>query len=96
VDDDSDYEPTEAELKASAKRGGEWYPPARKKTLMLSGEINDLYFRMLKPHEVQAGMAFDHDYQVLGNSREKVKQLGNAVTPPVMEMLIERCVQSLM
>jgi len=58
--------------------------------------IEDLYFRMLKPHEVQAGMAFDHDYQVLGNSREKVKQLGNAVTPPVMEMLVERCIESLM
>lgn len=58
--------------------------------------IEDLYFRMLKPHEVQAGMAFDHDYRVLGNSREKVKQLGNAVTPPVMEMLVERCIESLM
>lgn len=58
--------------------------------------IEDLFFRMLKPHEVQAGMAFDHDYVVLGKNREKVKQLGNAVTPPVMEMLIERCVESLM
>jgi DNA (cytosine-5)-methyltransferase 1 len=58
--------------------------------------IEDLFFRMLKPHEVQAGMAFDADYVVLGNSREKVKQLGNAVTPPVMEMLVERCVESLM
>jgi hypothetical protein len=72
----------------------------RDRHALLMGEqqprIEDLYFRMLKPHEVQAGMAFDHDYQVLGNSREKVKQLGNAVTPPVMEMLIERCVESLM
>jgi DNA (cytosine-5)-methyltransferase 1 len=58
--------------------------------------LEDLYFRMLKPHEVQAGMAFDQDYRVLGNSREKVKQLGNAVTPPVMEMLVERCIESLM
>ncbi len=68
---------------------------------LLSGEapkprIEDLYFRMLKPHEVQAGMAFDQDYVVLGNGREKVKQLGNAVTPPVMEMIVERCVESLM
>lgn len=58
--------------------------------------VEDLYFRMLKAHEVQAGMAFGRDYVVLGNSRDKVKQLGNAVTPPVMEMLIERCVESLM
>jgi site-specific DNA-cytosine methylase len=58
--------------------------------------VEDLYFRMLKAHEVKAGMAFAPDYTVLGNQREQVKQLGNAVTPPVMEMLIERCVQSLM
>jgi DNA (cytosine-5)-methyltransferase 1 len=59
-------------------------------------KIEDLYFRMLKHHEVQAGMAFDSDYVVLGNGREKIKQLGNAVTPPVMEILVERCVESLM
>lgn len=58
--------------------------------------VEDLYFRMLKAHEVKAGMAFDRDYVVLGSQRDQVKQLGNAVTPPVMEMLIERCVQSLM
>lgn len=58
--------------------------------------VEDLYFRMLKAHEVQAGMAFARDYVVLGNQRDQVKQLGNAVTPPVMEMLVERCVESLM
>lgn len=58
--------------------------------------VEDLYFRMLKAHEVKAGMAFDADYVVLGNQREQVKQLGNAVTPPVMEILVERCVESLM
>jgi DNA (cytosine-5)-methyltransferase 1 len=40
-------------------------------------------------------MAFPGDYTVLGTQREKVKQLGNAVTPPVMEMLIKRGVESL-
>jgi DNA (cytosine-5)-methyltransferase 1 len=59
-------------------------------------QVEDLYFRMLKAHEVKAGMAFDTDYTVLGNQREQVKQLGNAVTPPVMEILVERCIQSLM
>lgn len=58
--------------------------------------VEDLYFRMLKAHEVKAGMAFAPDYIVLGNQREQVKQLGNAVTPPVMEILVERCIQSLM
>lgn len=40
-------------------------------------------------------MSFDDNYIILGNSREKVKQLGNAVTPPVMEWIIGRCIESL-
>jgi DNA (cytosine-5)-methyltransferase 1 len=57
--------------------------------------VEDCYFRMLQPHEIQAAMAFPQDYVVLGNKREKVKQLGNAVTPPVMRMIVERCIESL-
>lgn len=57
--------------------------------------LEDCYYRTLKPHEVQLAMAFDKEYIVLGNSKEKVKQLGNAVTPPVMEWLVERCIESL-
>lgn len=53
--------------------------------------IEDLYFRMLQPHEIGKAMAFPGNYVVLGTGRDKVKQYGNAVTPPVMEMLIERC-----
>lgn len=58
--------------------------------------LEDCYYRMLLPHEIQLGMAFDPDYVVLGDSKSKVKQLGNAVTPPVMEFLIERCIETLM
>lgn len=54
------------------------------------GEIEDCTFRMLEPHEVQAGMAFEADYVVLGTKRERVKQLGNAVTPPAAQLLMER------
>ena len=57
-------------------------------------EPEDCGFRMLQPHEIQNAMAFPVSYVVTGNGREKVRQLGNAVTPPVMRMLIERCVQS--
>lgn len=57
--------------------------------------VEDCGFRMLQPHEIQKAMAFADDYVILGNGREKVKQLGNAVTPPVMKMLIERCIESL-
>lgn len=36
-----------------------------------------------------------YEYLVFGDERQKVKQYGNAVTPPVMEWLIERGVESL-
>jgi DNA (cytosine-5)-methyltransferase 1 len=58
-------------------------------------KVEDCGFRMIQPHEIQAAMAFPETYQVLGNKRDKVRQLGNAVTPPVMRMLVERCVASL-
>lgn len=57
--------------------------------------VDDLTFRMLQAHEVGRGMAFTDDYVVLGTQKEKVKQYGNAVTPPAMEMLIARCVETL-
>lgn len=57
--------------------------------------VEDCGFRMLEPHEIQAAMAFPASYVVTGNRREKVKQLGNAVTPPVMELLMRRCITSL-
>ena len=57
--------------------------------------VDDLYFRMLHPHEIGKAMAFPQSYVVLGTKREKVKQYGNAVTPPVMEMIIKRCMASL-
>ena len=50
---------------------------------------------MLFPREIQRAMAFADDYIVLGTSKDKVKQLGNAVTPPAMEWLVEQCVKSL-
>jgi DNA (cytosine-5)-methyltransferase 1 len=58
--------------------------------------LEDCFYRMLLPNEIQLGMAFDADYVVLGDSKQKVKQLGNAVTPPVMKFLVERCVESLL
>lgn len=57
-------------------------------------EVDECGFRMLTPPEIQKAMAFPQEYTVLGNQREKVKQLGNAVTPPVMSELIQRCVET--
>lgn len=57
--------------------------------------VEDCYFRMLQPHEIGAAMAFPGDYIVLGNKRDKVKQFGNAVTPPVMSWLFRAVAESL-
>jgi DNA (cytosine-5)-methyltransferase 1 len=57
--------------------------------------VEDCGFRMLQPHEIHRAMAFPEGYIVLGNQRQKVKQYGNAVTPPVMRQLLERCIATL-
>lgn len=55
-------------------------------------KVEDCYFRMLKSHEIGRAMAFPDTYVVLGSERNKVKQYGNAVTPPAMKLLLERCI----
>lgn len=57
--------------------------------------LEDLTFRMLSPAEIGAAMAFPKNYIVLGTNREKTKQFGNAVTPPFMDMLMQRCIGAL-
>ncbi|GCE15308.1 DNA cytosine methyltransferase [Tengunoibacter tsumagoiensis] len=57
--------------------------------------VEDCGFRMLTPKEIQAAMAFPNTYIVTGTRREQVKQLGNAVTPPVMFLLTKRMTDSL-
>jgi DNA (cytosine-5)-methyltransferase 1 len=57
--------------------------------------VEDCLFRMLEPHEIHAGMAFTPDYVVLGTKRDRVKQLGNAVTPPVAEILVAALVEAI-
>jgi DNA (cytosine-5)-methyltransferase 1 len=58
-------------------------------------KIEDCFYRCLKAHEVQRAMAFEDSYIVLGDVKKKVKQLGNAVTPPVLEWLATRVKESL-
>jgi DNA (cytosine-5)-methyltransferase 1 len=55
--------------------------------------VEDCLFRMLEPHEIHAGMAFVPSYIVLGSKRDKIRQLGNAVTPPVAEVLVSALVE---
>jgi DNA (cytosine-5)-methyltransferase 1 len=57
--------------------------------------VEDCYFRMLQPHEIGAAMAFPNEYIVGGNKRDRVKQYGNAVTPPVMDWIVRQCAATL-
>jgi DNA (cytosine-5)-methyltransferase 1 len=55
--------------------------------------VEDCLFRMLEPDEILRGMAFARDYIVLGNRRERVRQGGNAVTPPAAEVIVSALVE---
>ena len=57
--------------------------------------VEDVLFRMLEPGEIGAAMAFAASYQVLGSKRERVRQYGNAVTPPVAEVIISALVEAI-
>lgn len=57
--------------------------------------IDDCGFRMLEPEELKRGMSFPNDYVILGNKRDQVRQVGNAVACRMAFALVERCVQSL-
>lgn len=57
--------------------------------------LEDCSYRMLKPKEVKAAMAFEKDYIIIGNARDQVRQLGNAVTPPAMKWLVTQLANTL-
>jgi DNA (cytosine-5)-methyltransferase 1 len=58
--------------------------------------VEDCTFRMLHVAEIQAAMAFRPDYVICGAAkRDRVRQLGNGVTPPAAEWLIRTVVESL-
>jgi len=57
--------------------------------------IEGCRFRMLEPHELGWAMAFPDGYHLAGNKRQKVRHYGNAVTPPVMRILIRRVAAAL-
>lgn len=46
---------------------------------------------MFKVPEIKRAMAFPDDYELLGTQDEQIKLLGNAVTPPPMAWMVQRC-----
>lgn len=57
-------------------------------------DLDEVLYRMLTPAEIGRGMAFGADYVVLGNQSQQVSQYGNAVTPPVAEILVSALVEA--
>lgn len=57
-------------------------------------QVEECSFRMLQPAEIGRAMAFPENYIVLGSARQQVNMYGNAVTPPVMKMLFDRCAET--
>jgi DNA (cytosine-5)-methyltransferase 1 len=58
-------------------------------------DIQDVLFRMLEPHEIGRAMSFADEYIVLGSKRERVRQYGNAVTPPAAEVIVCALVEAI-
>lgn len=58
--------------------------------------VEDCTFRMLEVAEIHRGMAFLDDYELpYGSKRERVRLLGNAVTPPAARDLVAAVVESI-
>lgn len=52
--------------------------------------LEECTYRTIRPHEAKKAMAFRDDYVILGDAKKQVKQLGNAVTPPVMTWILSQ------
>ena len=50
-------------------------------------QVIDIGFRMLEPDELAAAQGFPSDYQIFGSKADQVRQIGNAVCPPVAEAI---------
>jgi DNA (cytosine-5)-methyltransferase 1 len=48
----------------------------------------DIRFRMLKNHELKRAQGFPDDYEILGNTTEQTKQIGNAVPVNTAKALV--------
>jgi DNA (cytosine-5)-methyltransferase 1 len=58
--------------------------------------VDDCTFRMLDVHEIKAGMAFAPSFLMpVGSKRDKIRMLGNAVTPPAARDLVAALVEAI-
>lgn len=52
---------------------------------------NGNYLRALLPDELKQIQGFPADYKLSGNVGKQIKQIGNAVPPPLIEMIVNVC-----
>jgi DNA (cytosine-5)-methyltransferase 1 len=84
-----------ATVTASGNHHGLVTPDPRIAVIEGHVDIDDVLFRMLEPHEIGRAMSFADSYVVIGSKRERVKQYGNAVPPPMAEVLICALVEAI-
>lgn len=53
---------------------------------------NGYYLRCILPDELKQIQGFPPDYQLSGNKKDKIKQIGNAVPPPLIEAIVRALV----
>ncbi|MCX4608706.1 DNA cytosine methyltransferase [Streptomyces mirabilis] len=58
-------------------------------------QAEDCLFRMLEPEEIGTAMSFREGYKLLGTKRERVRMLGNAVTPNAAEVLVSALTEAI-
>ena len=66
--------------------------------VLTEDDIDACLFRMFALHEIAGAMAMRHhldgaEYVVLGNKRERMRLMGNAVTPPAMALIVGRLLE---
>ena len=54
---------------------------------------NGNFLRTLLPDELKQIQGFPKNYKLSGNDSKKIKQIGNAVPPPLIEMIIKRLLE---
>ena len=54
---------------------------------------NGNYLRCLTPNELKQCQGFPADYKISGDTGKKIKQIGNAVPPPLIEMIVRELIK---
>lgn len=56
-----------------------------------AARLEDTLHRMLTKHEVKMATGFSPNYNIEGNHKDQIWQLGNAVCPGIMREILRRC-----